>query len=216
MPARPTPRLAALLCLLAGAAAAQTAAPLYKIVEPDGRVTYTDRPVPHSTGRVTPVGVDPAAAAAADDSLAVLPTALRAVAARFPVTLFATTDCQPCDRGRELLRQRGIPFRERLASTDADREAWPRVVGSMESPALAVGAQMLRGFAPDDWSAYLDAAGYPRDGRLPPNYQAPPPGAIAETRAVTPPAAARVLREEPASPRLPLAPVAPPASGIRF
>ncbi len=215
MPVRPSIVAAALLPL--AALAAQAAAPLYKVVEPDGRVTYTDRPAPNASGRVTAVGSDPAAAAPADDSLTVLPTALRAVATRFPVTLYATTDCAPCEQARTLLRQRGVPYRERLASTDADREAWPRVVGSMEAPALAVGGQMLRGYAPDDWSSYLDAAGYPRDGRLPPNYQPPPPAPIAATRPVPPAGtASRVLRDEGGAPLLPLSPVAPPASGIRF
>lgn len=172
--------LLVLLAWQAGPAAAQ--APLYKIVEPDGRITYTDRPVRNNTGRVSPVGANGAAGTPIDDSLTLLPLALRTVATRFPVTLFTAPECAPCDRAREFLRQRGIPYRERLASTDADREVWQRVVGAPEAPALSIGSQMLRGYAPDSWGEYLDAAGYPRDNRLPPNYQPPAPGPVAEGR----------------------------------
>lgn len=186
--------LAGAAVLLAGPAGAQST--LYKITEPDGRITYTDRPVTNTTGRVSPVGGNGVAGAPIDDSIATLPVALRSVATRFPVTLYTATDCVPCDRGREYLRQRGVPFRERLASTDADREAWQRVVGAPEAPALSIGTQMLRGFAPDTWAEYLEVAGYPRDGRLPPNYQPPPVGPVAQAR----PGSSGTTAGEPAIP----------------
>lgn len=176
--------LLALLAAQAGPAAAQTT--LYKIVEPDGRITYTDRPVRNTTGKVSPVGANGATGAPIDDTLALLPLPLRTVATRFPVTLFTVPECAPCDRAREFLKQRGIPYRERQASTEADREVWQRVVGAPEAPALGIGSQMLRGFAPDNWVEYLDAAGYPRDNRLPPNYQPPAPGPVAEGRTAPP------------------------------
>ncbi|MEF7617381.1 glutaredoxin family protein [Aquincola sp. MAHUQ-54] len=199
--------------LLAGYAHAQApAAALYKIVEPDGRITYTDRPITSGPGRVTAVN-DKAGTVLLDDTTAALPLPLRTAASRFPVTLFAATDCVPCERGREFLRQRGVPFRERLASTDADREAWQRVVGAPEAPALAIGGQLLRGFAPDAWNEYLDVAGYPRDARLPASYRAPPPLPLAEVRPVAPPAAAA---SAPADSPTPAEAVPPAASGIRF
>ena len=82
---------------------------LFKIVGPDGKVTYTDVP-PSSTaaGKVTSLG-----AAGAAQSEVALPLELRQAVARYPVTLFVTGACEPCDSGRQLLRQRGIPFNER-------------------------------------------------------------------------------------------------------
>ena len=44
-------------------------------------------------------------------------------------------------------------------------------------PALTIGAQPLRGLSEADWTAYLDAAGYPRESRLPRGWQPPPAGA---------------------------------------
>jgi glutaredoxin len=188
--------LASLCALAAGSALAQ-----YKVVGPDGRVTYTDRPPPAAEGRAAPLrnGREVAAAPAQ----AALPTALREAATRFPVTRDAVAECTPCEAGRQLLRQRGIPFIERVAGTTAaDRDAWLRVVGSPDAPALVIGGQWLRGYSPEQWSSYLDTAGYPRESRLPPNYLPPAPTPLVE-RVVqpaqpTPTAPAEVPPEPPA------------------
>jgi glutaredoxin len=104
-------------------------------------------------------------------STAALPFELRTVAARYPVTLYATRSCAACDAGRSLLRQRGIPYAERLV-TDGDAETLQRLTGGRELPALTIGSQSLRGFAAEQWTAYLDAAGYPRQSRLPATHPA--------------------------------------------
>ena len=71
----------------------------YKVVGPDGRITYTDRPVVAPPGgQIQPMR---AAAAAAAAARAPLPLELRAVAERFPVTLYTSADCPPCDSGRQ-------------------------------------------------------------------------------------------------------------------
>lgn len=161
--------VARLVLAVAGLIAGLPAQALYKVVAPDGTVTYTERPPAASLGRVVPLGQVGGEAPAA-----VLPAALREPSARFPVTLFTTNDCAPCDEGRSLLRQRGIPFRERIAATDQERAEWARVVGSREAPVLKVGGQTLSGLQSARWQEYLDAAGYPRRSALPASYQAPP------------------------------------------
>lgn len=201
---------AALLAPLSAAAlalAAPSAHALFKVVGPDGRVTYTDRPPPAASGRVMPVNRDTGGA-----SDPALPIALRQVATRFPVTLYTSVNCEPCAMARQMLARRGIPFGERVADTLEDREAWERVVGGLEAPALRVGGQMLRGFNPAVWDETLDVAGYPRQSQLPPSYQAPAAVPLVDRR---PPAG-----PNPAPPQLP---VAPPAqdngsnpAGIRF
>jgi glutaredoxin len=187
--------------LVLGAASVQAQ---FKVVGPDGKVTYTDRPPPAAEGRTVPVPGHRAAVAPP-----ALPLALRETASRFPVTLYTAPECQPCDAGRQLLRQRGVPFAERVASSESDREAWVGIVGTAEAPALAIGGQWLRGYAPEQWHSYLDTAGYPRESKLPPNYVEPPPMPLVE----------RVARPQPA----PAAPPRPPPpsrpdepGGIRF
>lgn len=157
----------------------------YKVVGPDGKVTYTDRPPITTDAKITPMraGVAPAAEAA-------LPLELRQPASRFPVTLYTMTGvCEPCDSARNLLRQRGIPFAERQVIGAEDNEALERLSGGSDVPTLTIGSQTLRGLAPEVWRSYLDAAGYPRDSRLPSNYQYAAPAPITERRVVGAPAA---------------------------
>lgn len=194
--------LGAAVAVVAAASGAQT---LYKVTAPDGSVTFTDRP-PASALRVEPVG------RSATPAAPVLPPALRDPASRFPVVLYTIPDCAPCDRGRELLRARGIPYEERVADSDADREAWLRIVGSVEAPGLAVGRQMLRGFSATEWASTLDLAGYPRESRLPPNHPPAPVAPLVARRSVEPPPTPVETPVTPAPvPTIPL-----PGGGIRF
>jgi glutaredoxin len=186
---------------------------LYKVVGPDGTVTYTDRPPPAASGRPAPVGAR-TEAPAPDAPPANLPIDLRQVTSRYPVTLYTGADCVPCESGRRLLAARGIPFAERRVSSEEDAEALNRLTGGRSIPTLMIGTQALRGFGDGDWHSYLDAAGYPRESRLPRGYQQPAATPLVQRQAeaapqerpAPPPAA------EPAPP-----PPAPPApAGIRF
>lgn len=185
--------------------AAPSAHALFKIVGPDGRVTYTDRVPSAGEGRVMPV--DGMTGRASDPAL---PFALRQVATRFPVTLYTASNCgEACALGRSLLAKRGVPYTERTAETDEEREAWVRLVGGLEAPVLKVGEQMLRGYAPVAWDETLDVAGYPRQSLLPANYQAPP----------AMPMIARQPPPQRPAPRPTTVPAAEPGSnpsGIRF
>jgi hypothetical protein len=80
---------------------------------------------------------------------------------------------------------------------------------------LTIGSQTLRGFAPEVWSSYLDAAGYPRDSRLPATYQYRPATPIIERRD---PALAGGDGAPAAAPfNRPAPPTSPgPSGGIRF
>lgn len=196
---------------LAAASAAAPAWALYKVVGPDGKVTYTDRPPAEAQGRPVPRSGDGSAAGPADDTA--MPYALRTVAAKFPVTLYTVDACDPCARARDLLKSRGIPFRERTASTDADREAWHRQFSGSQAPVLTIGSQRLEGLQVERWHGYLDAAGYPRESALPPGWR----HAAAQPLAPRPAPAAAAPRapEPPAAPATP--PEPPPApGGFRF
>lgn len=192
----------ALLALAALPAWAQ-----YKVVAPDGSVTYTDRPSFESHLRITPIGRNAPAAAVAEVGL---PIELRQANARYPVTLYTTADCLPCDNGRKLLQQRGVPYTERTIGSEEDALALERLVGARTVPALTVGAQPLRGFAEADWASYLDAAGYPKESRLPRTWPAAVPTPLVQRTVAAAPAA----RPAPAPPLPP--PEAPQPGTIRF
>lgn len=192
--------------LAAGPALAQ-----YKVIGADGRVTYTDRQP--TEGKVTSLG----ARGAVSPGDAALPLELRQPAARYPVTLYVSTGaCEPCESARQLLRQRGIPFSEKLVQSPEDGEALERLSGGRDAPTLSIGAQTLRGLAPSVWSSYLDAAGYPRESRLPASYQYPPATPIVERREASVAApSARASAPAPA-PTTPVAPAPANPAGIKF
>lgn len=170
------------ICALVLAAAAPLAVQAqYKVVEPDGSITYTDRPPPGA--KVTAISARTGTVPLSQDGD--LPFDLRQVAGRYPVTLYTTSECPPCDSGRQLLQQRGIPYAERSVSTDEDAAALERAVGGRTLPSLSIGGQGLRGFGATDWTAYLDAAGYPRTSRLPRGWQ--PPAVTPLTARAAPP-----------------------------
>lgn len=198
---------AALLLVLACAALPVHA--LYKVVGPDGKVTYTDRIPGPSEGKVTPL--NPKGGGGADPGA--LPLELRQVAQRYPVTLYVVADCAPCDSGRALLRQRGIPHTEKLVLTEEDAEALQRLTGTRDAPTLMIGQQPIRGLSADTWNAYLDAAGYPRESRLPAGYQFADPTTLTQRREPPrPPApAAEAASPEPSAPAATVEP-----GGIRF
>jgi len=216
---RPSPLLlAALSAVLVAPALAQ-----YKIVDANGRVTYTDRPPSGEEAKL--VGKGRSAAGAGPDTTtsgaAALPYELRQVVARYPVTLYTGPSCTPCEAGRQLLRQRGVPYSERQVLNEDDSAALERLSGGRILPSLAVGSQALRGFSPTDWSSYLDAAGYPKESRLPRNWQ-PPAATPLVARAPAPAASTpspAVRAQPPARAAAPDAgedAPAPPASTIRF
>ena len=185
---------------------------LFKVVAPDGTVTYTDRPPPPSLARPATPGKDAAAADPAA-ALASLPFELRQIVARYPVTLYTSTDCAPCDSGRRLLQGRGVPYVERQVLNDDDAAALDRLTGGRSVPTLSIGSQALRGYADNDWHSYLDAAGYPRESRLPRGYQAPPATPLVERQPEAPPPTARPAVQPPiAEPPA----TAPSPTGIRF
>lgn len=186
---------------------------LFKVVAPDGSVTYTDRPPPVSAGRPVPLGKE-APATDASSVLASLPLELRQTIARFPVILYSSTDCSPCESGRRLLQSRGVPFVERSVLNGDDAEALNRLTGGRSVPTLTIGGQALRGYAEGDWHSYLDAAGYPRESRLPRGYQPPPATPLVDRQPEASPPVAR-----PAPPAEPIAEpptTAPSPTGIRF
>lgn len=190
-------------------AASLPAAAQFKVVGPDGRVTYTDRPPPAGQGSVTSIGRGSTANSAAQGESVSLPLELRQIASRFPVLLYAGNDCPPCDQSRQWLQQRGIPYTEKRVASDDDAAALDRLVGGRTIPSLTIGGQALRGFASADWAAYLDAAGYPKESRLPRGWQAPPATPVVE-RSPAQAAATAAGRPEVQTPAARPAPPPPP------
>lgn len=189
----------AMLLLTAGAQAQ-----LYKSVGPDGRVTYSDTPPPATRA----ARVETKSLGGGAPSTAGLPYELAEAVRAHPVVLYSGEDCAPCDEGRKLLNQRGIPFSEKTVATAEDHAAYKQVAGDSRLPLLTVGRVREKGFEASAWNAALNAAGYPESSRLPRNYRQPAAQALAEPRPEPKAAAQAKARPEP-----PAATDLPPAIG---
>ncbi|MDQ0013044.1 glutaredoxin [Variovorax boronicumulans] len=207
----PSHRLTGLALLLVAAGA--MAQPIYRNVDKNGKVTFSDRAPAAST--------EPAAGpqgAATPANTAGLPYELRQVAQRYPVTLYTSEDCAPCSQARTLLTTRGIPFEERTVKSNEEIEALQRLSSQSSLPLLTIGSQQLKGYGDAEWSQYLDAAGYPKSNSLPAGYRnAPARPLIAAQQAAPASRAATAPAAQPAPP--PAAPSDPGAgnpAGIKF
>jgi len=141
-------------------------AQVYRWLDEKGRLHAGDTPPPSARDvekvRVAPTPTEP-----------VEPYALQVARKNNPVTLYSTRNCPLCDRARELLKARGVPFSEKSVVTDQQVEELERVVGRNAVPSLVVGTKIQDGFADSLYEAMLDGAGYPKKGALPARKQEP-------------------------------------------
>ena len=163
-------RLAALAALVGLGATQVLAQTMYRIVGPDGRVTFSDKP-PSPGPTAKPL--DGASGSGAAGGNAQLPYELRQIASRYPVVLYSGTDCAPCNSGRNLLNARGIPYVEKTVNTAQDADALKRLSGDSSLPFLTIGSQQIKGYSDTEWTQFLNAAGYPKQSALPSAYQRP-------------------------------------------
>lgn len=162
----------ALVLFLAGSAHAQ-----YKWIGPEGTINYGDR-MPPAGVRV--LANPPSLTPTAGFGGAALPYALRTATQRFPVTLYTTPRCEPCDQGRAQLNKRGIPFTESVVDRPAEVAALRKLGASGTIlPVLRVGRENVDGFEPGAWDRLLDGGGYPRSSMLPYGYRQSPTLALA-------------------------------------
>jgi glutaredoxin len=189
------------LCVFAASLAAPFFAnaqtTVYRWVDKDGKVQFSDSPPPAEAK-----GASQRRMGGGETADSPLPYATQVAARRNPVALYTGTSCRElCARGRELLEQRGIPFVEHDAESNrADREALKNLTGTTEVPVLVVGENKFKGFDESAWHASLDGAGYPKTrlpGQLPLRTVAPsaPPPKAPDT----PPAPAPDTPPPPAS-----------------
>jgi glutaredoxin len=166
---------AALLCLGSATFMSQ-AQQLYRIVGPDGKVTFSDQPPPAASKAKVTAGRGGTFADSGTGGA--LPAELRPIVSKFPVTLYTAKDCAPCNSGRSMLSARGVPFTEKLIDSNEDNEAFKRLSGGNTLPMASVGSQQLKGFGESEWGQYLDAAGYPKTSVLPASYRNPAPAPL--------------------------------------
>lgn len=181
-----TPIFLLILMLLFGATAQ---AEMYRWVDKDGKVHYTDQPPPPNEAKKVEEKKFGGNLIQGD-----LPYATQQAVKNFPVTLY-TGDCgEACTQAKAYLAKRGIPYSERLPGKNpADAELFKKITKESFIPLLQIGSTQLKGFDESAWAVALDQAGYPKSNPFPRGQQPKPaePG-----KAETPPAA-----NTPASPK---------------
>lgn len=182
-------KIIAVMAIITPAIGQLHAQQVYKSVDKNGRVTYSEvPPLPGSGDKLTG---DSAASVA-------LPYALQQVVSRYPVTLYTTADCGPCINARLMLTQRGVPFTERTVSSNEDIAAYKKLNSDNNFPLVTIASQQLKGYEESEWTKYLDAAGYPKSSTLPRNYRNAEPVSLTPKK-VLEKAEKAVVTEKPTS-----------------
>ena len=173
---------------------AALAQPMYRWTDDQGRVHVTDMPPPPSAKNVRK---SKTGAAAPADSGEQTPYELSLAIKEYPVSLYTSPMCKdPCQRARDHLNKRGVPFKEIQVWDVGSNEELKRVSGASQVPVLVVGASVHTGYGPGAFDELLDSAQYPKAGLLKPRAQAAP----ALPEGYTPPSDGGELKAQPAKP----------------
>jgi len=184
--------------IVASSAAAQTTPPIYRYVDPSGRVIYSDHVPPPNAKNVE-------AKRLTQNYIETDKMSLEAKQARdrFPVTLYTFNCGDVCDKAEALLNRRGVPFRVVDVKDQKGVDQLRKASGDVQVPVLQAGDKLIaRGFSETRWQALLDDAGYPK---------APTPRRPQQSLAVGKDAGT-ITAPTPATPA-PAAPAAPAAGG---
>lgn len=147
---------------------------VYRIVGTDGKVSFSDRAPISADSKAT----NAQTGASVTQSNPALPYDLQQVVGKYPVILYTSNACSPCNAGRNLLMLRGVPFTERTISTAEDSTALQQLSGNTTLPFATIGRQQLQGYSDTEWIQYLDVAGYPAASKLPTSYRNPLPAPL--------------------------------------
>lgn len=141
-------------------------AQMYKWVDAQGKVHFSDKPPPANAKQVQNK-IDTGASTV---STVNLPADLAAAVKKNPVTLYTTKNCSACNTSRSLLKQNGIPFNEKTIGSQEDLTKLKQVSGDSQLPVMIINKSKFLGFEPDSWREALTAAGYPETNKLPKDY----------------------------------------------
>lgn len=130
---------------------------LYRSIDKDGKVHYSDTPLEGSEDfEKLKLAKDPALN---ED----LPYETQRAKENFPVTLYTQTNCgSACQSARDLLIKRGVPFMDKSLVKQEDIDAFRKASADGQIPAVTIGKTWLKGFQAEQWNSELDIAGYPK------------------------------------------------------
>ncbi len=141
--------------IVAGAAAQQQ---VYRYVDRDGKVVYSDRSPPTDSKDVQAKRLSPNYI---ENNTTPLATTL--ASERFPVTLYTFACGAVCENAEGLLNRRGVPFTTVNVEDVKGAEQLKKLTGEQQAPVLQIGDKIIaKGFNEARWTTMLDEAGYPK------------------------------------------------------
>ena len=148
--------------IVAGMAMAPASAQsIYRYVDANGNVGYTDKAPPPTAKsveakRLTPNYIE-------TDQVAM---AAQKAQDRYPVTLYTFACGDVCDRAEALLNRRGVPYTTVNVNDPEGQEKLRKLTGELRAPVLQAGDTLVfKGFGEAEWQELLDKAGYPKAPR---------------------------------------------------
>ncbi|MEA3192063.1 MAG: hypothetical protein QOD26_396 [Betaproteobacteria bacterium] len=178
-------------------AATTFAQQLYRWTDQNGRVHITDTPPPTSAKGVQKQRSSVAPAATPADGAQQDSYDLQLAMKDYPVSLYTSPMCrEPCQRARDHLNRRGVPFREIQVWDIDSNEELKRVSGTNQVPTVVVGASVQKGYEVSAFDELLDSARYPKAGSVKPRAQAAP----GTPAGYTPPTDSEPLKAQPVKP----------------
>ena len=162
---------------------------VYRWVDAQGRVQYSDQPPPPGTKNVQEKNVGGNSIQNNDLSLVA-----QDAQKKNPVTMYTSECGESCDAAKAYLNKRGIPHTvvDPTRSLELNKK-FKEETGGVVVPVLKVGEKRLSGWSESSWASALDAAGYPKT----PPFSRPKP--VEDRAGLDPPA-----------PKAPAAPPPPP------
>ena len=185
-------RLGSALALVLGLASTLATAQIqqvYRYVDADGKIVYTDKPPPPSAKEAQSKRIG-----ANSIETSQLSYAIQQAQERYPVTLYTFACGVVCDSAQALLNKRGVPHSVVDVSVSDGADRLKKLAGGLDAPALQVGEQYSVGFNDSKWQAMLGDAGYPAT---------PPPRIGPVARPVTTPPATPTATAQTAQPTVP-------------
>lgn len=135
-------------------------ADMYKWIDKDGKVHYTDSPPPGKKAKKLDLKINtitgPAVVSTIDKPGQQTPAA---AAGASKVRLYTTTWCGYCKRAKAYLQARGTPYQEFDVETSAQGQSEYRALGGRGVPVILVGDQRMDGYSEGTLAGMLKQAG---------------------------------------------------------
>jgi glutaredoxin len=150
-----------IFAVLAAIPAVSDAQSVYRWVDANGRVQYSDQPPPSDAKNVQQKNVG--GNSIQNNELSV---AAADAQKKNPVTIYVSECGEACDAARNYLNKRGIPHTviDPSRSLELNNKFKADTGGGTIVPVLKVGEKRLTGWSESGWASALDSAGYPKTG----------------------------------------------------